>query len=147
MNQQRIIMNFSMPPSLEDIEVMAAGILETLPEDLAEFCEGLAIEIEDMPDETIVDETGVDDAFDLLALYKSGGEIAPGIERKSANDDDVLVLFRRPVLDLWCESGEDLSAVIRQTMIEELGGQFDFSEDEIDEMLQEHYQSLLADHS
>ena len=44
---------------------------------------------------------------------------------------------------MWCESGEHLTAMLRQIMIEELGKHFDFSEDEIDEMSERHYQGML----
>ncbi len=143
MDSKQIIMSFSTPPSMDDLEVMAGEIIETLPEELAEFCDSMAIQIEDMADEALEDELDLDDAFDLLALYRSGKEISPGVERKTANDDDLLIIFRRPVLDLWCETGEDLTHILRQTMIEEIGRNFDFSTDEIDEMTERHYQGML----
>ena len=143
MGSKRIIMNYTVPPSLDDLDVMAASVLETLPEELQEFCDGIALIIEDFPDETLEQELDLDDPYDLLALYRSGREISPGIESKSANDDDALILFRRSILDMWCESGEDLNAVLRQVMIEELGKNFDFSDDEIEEMAERHYQGML----
>ena len=88
-------------------------------------------------------ELDLDDPFDLLILYKSGKEISPGVVRKTANDDDVLILFRRPILDLWCESGEDLSLLVRTAMVEELGRHFEFSDDDIEEMSERHYQGML----
>lgn len=136
-------MNFTRPPSDEDLEVIAGESLESLPEELLEFCEGIAIAVEELPDEVTAAELELEDVYDLLALYKSGKEISPGVERKSANDDDVLVLYRRPILDMWCEGGEDLGALVRQIMIEELGRHFDFSEDEIEEMTGRHYQGML----
>ncbi len=140
---RQIIMNFSVPPALEDLEVVAGECLESLPEELAEFCEGMAIQLEDLPDEATEMELDLETSFDLLALYRSGKEISPGVERKTANDDDLLILYRRPILDLWCESGEDLSNLIRRVMIEELGRHFEFSDDEIDEMSERHYQGML----
>lgn len=140
---QKIIMNYSTPPSLEDMEVIAAEALGNLPEELLEFCDELALRVEDFPDEVVEHEMDLDDSYDLLALYKNGKEIAPGVERKTANDDDVLVLYRRPILDLWCEEQDDLMTLVRQVMIEELGRRFDFSETEIDEMVQRHYQGML----
>lgn len=136
-------MSFSAPPSLEDIEVMAEEILESLPEELAQFCEGLVIRVEDLPDEATEMEMDLGDPFELPALYRSGKEIAPGIEKKTANDDDVLIIYRRSILDLWCETGEDLAACIRQAMIDELGRNFDFSDIEIEEMAARHYQGML----
>ena len=46
MERERIIMNFSVAPSAEDIEVMALSALESLPEQLMELCEGLAVKVE-----------------------------------------------------------------------------------------------------
>jgi predicted Zn-dependent protease with MMP-like domain len=143
MNRQQIIMNYSVPPSLDDLEVLAQEVFETLPEELVEFCSEIAIKIEQMPDESIEDELNLEDPFELLALYRSGKELAPGVTSKTANDDDVLVLYRRPILDLWCDVQEELSLVIREAMITELGRNFDFSEDEIEDMTRRHFQGLL----
>lgn len=136
-------MNFSVPPGLDDLEVMAGTIVETLPEELLEFCDGLAVVIEDFADETTEQELELEDPYDLMALYRSGKEISPGVERKTANDEDVLILYRRPILDMWCETGEDLGALLRQVVIEELGKHFDFADDEIEEMAERHYQGML----
>ena len=142
-DSKRIIMNFSMPPSLEDMEIMAAFVFETLPQELGTFCETLKIAVEDFPDEALEQELDIDDPYELLALYRSGKEISPGVEKKTANDDDALLLFRRPILDMWCETGDDLGAVLRQVMVEELGKYFEFSEEEIDEMAGQNYQDMI----
>ena len=143
MNRQQIIMNFSLPPALEDVKVIAQQAIENLPEEIMEFCEKLALEVEDFPDTAVESELDLGDPYELVALYRSGGQISPGVQKKVANDDDVLVIFRRPLLDLWCETGGDLGALVRQVMIEELGQNFDFSEEEIEEMNQRHYQGML----
>lgn len=143
MSRKEIIMSFSSPPSSEDINAIASSTLESLPEELLEFCDEMAIVIEELPDEAMEQELELDDPYDLIALFRKGSQIAPGIESKTANDDDVLTLFRRPLLDMWCETGDDLNILIRQIMIEELGQNFDFSDDEIDEMAKRHYQGML----
>jgi len=143
MDQQRIIMNFTRSPSAEDLMAIADAIIESMPEEIMEFCDSLTIQIEELADEAIENDLDLEDPYELVALYRSGSQIAPGVEKKVANDDDVLILFRRPLLDLWCETGDDLNNLVRQVMIEELGQNFDFSEDEIDEMTQRHYQGML----
>lgn len=144
MNQQnRIIMNFSGPPSADDLMAIAQATLESLPEEIMEFCDSLTVQIEEVPDEAIENDLDLDDPYELVALYRSGTQIAPGVQKKVANDDDVLILFRRPLLDLWCETCDDLNVLVRQVMIEELGQNFDFSEDDIDEMSRRHYQGAL----
>ncbi len=141
--QQQIIMSYTTPPGTEEMEVMGAGILETLPEELQEHCEGVAVRVEEFPDAGTESELDLEDPYDLLALYKSGKEISPGVQKKTANDDDILIIYRRPVLDMWCESGDDLIVLLRQVMIEELGRHFEFSDDDIDEMTRRHFQGVL----
>ena len=143
MDQHRIIMSFSRPPGADDIETIAGEILSSLPEEITEHCESLAIEVEEFPDDATQVEMELDDPYELVALYRSGKEISPGVERKVANDDDILVLYRRPILDLWCDTQEELTALIREVMIEELAGNFDFSDDEIAEMTRRHHQGML----
>jgi predicted Zn-dependent protease with MMP-like domain len=143
MDQHRIIMSFSRPPGADDIETIAGEILSSLPEEITDHCESLAIEVEEFPDDATQVEMELDDPYELVALYRSGKEISPGVERKVANDDDILVLYRRPILDLWCDTQEDLTALIREVMIEELAGNFDFSDDEIAEMTRRHHQGML----
>ncbi len=143
MENRQIIMNYTVPPSPEDISVMATTILEALPEELYTFCEALTIRIDEFPDEATEQELDLGDSYDLLALYKSGREISPGVERKIASEDDLLILYRRPIMDMWCENCEDLNFLLRQVIIEELGRHFDFSEDEIYEMTERHYQGLF----
>lgn len=143
MERQSIIMSFSAPPSPEDLEAIAKASLEHLPEEILELCEDLTIRIEELADEALESELDLEDPYELVCLYRSGSEISPGVTKKVANDDDVLIIFRRPLLDLWCETGEDLNMLVRHVMIEELGQNFDFSEDEIQEMTQRHYQGLF----
>lgn len=144
MDRRHIVMNFTTPPSIEDIEVIAQTCLtEGMPDEMSEMIESLTVEVEDMPDEALELEMELDHPYELVALYKSGRQIAPGVERKVANDDDVLILFRRALLDLWGETGEDINILVRQVMIEELGQHFEFGEREIDEMVRQHHQGRL----
>ncbi len=138
MNRQSIVMNFTVPPSADDFDALASVICETLPDELSVHYEELTISIDEMADDTILDDLGVDDPYELLALYKSGKEISPGVERTVANDDDVLVLYRRAILDMWCETGDDLQALIRQVIIEELGRYFELSDDDIEDMAERY---------
>jgi len=138
MNQQ-IIMNFSAPPSPDDLMVIANGLLENMPDELIDHIEDLTIQIEEFPDEATESDLDLEDQYELLTLYKPGSELAPGVETKAANDDDVLILFRRPLLDLWCETGEDLASIIRDAMIEEIATQFEFPDNDIEAMTAQNH--------
>lgn len=143
MENRNIIMNYTVAPSLDDMEMIALSLMETLPDEILRHCEDLGILVEDMVDEVIEQDLDLSDPFELLALYKSGKEISPGVELKNAENEDVLILFRRSILDVWCETGDDLGNLIRQVMIEEIARNFDFNEDDINEMLLRHFQGML----
>ncbi|MGH1377551.1 MAG: metallopeptidase family protein [Alphaproteobacteria bacterium] len=143
MECKSIIMNHTVPPSLEDLETMANGVLPSMPEELLGHCEGLVVVLEDIVDEAMLVDLNIEDPFELLALYKNGKEISPGIVRKVANDDDVLVLYRRALLDVWCETEEDLQSIIRQVMIEEMGRYFEFSDNDVQDMTEQDYRGVL----
>ena len=143
MTGQRIIMNYTTPPDLDDLAAIANSCLQLMPEELTAFCDNLAIEIEDLPDDVILDDANVDEPYDLVAFLKRGNQLSPGVEKKSANDEDVLTIYRRPLLDYWCETQDDLKQLMRQIIIEELGQNYDFSDDEIDEMAARPYQGAV----
>ena len=142
MGARKVIMNF-IPPSYDDLETIAQDIIDDLPEEIASVNGDIVLEIEDLVDETMEHALDLDDAYDLLLHFKHEKDIAPGIERKQSDNNGTLILFRRPILDEWCDSGEDLSVLIRQLIIEELGRVYDFSDDEIEDMVNRHHQGML----
>ncbi len=139
MESRRIVMNYTVPPSSEDIESITQSVWDSLPDGIAGHCEELTFEIEDMVDDITMRDLSLNDPFELLALYKSGKEISPGVEKKVANDDDILVLYRRAILDMWCETEDDLDVTIRQAIVAELGRFFECSDDDVQEMLERCY--------
>ena len=143
MDAKQIIMNYTVPPGLNDFETLVGAILETMPDELVEHCEDLSVVVEDFPDDATQADMELDDPYELLALYRSGRELSPGVEKKDADNEDALVLFRRPILDVWCENCEDITGLIREVMVEEIARAHDFSDAEIDEMTSRHHQQVL----
>lgn len=139
MDSRCIIMNYTVPPSLEDIQSLSEMIFEGLPEEILRHCEDVVLIVEDFVDDMTMQDLEVEDPFELLALFKNGKEIAPGIQKKVANEEDSLIVFRRSVLDMWCESEDNLETVLRNVLIEELGRAFDLSDDDIHDLTERHY--------
>jgi predicted Zn-dependent protease with MMP-like domain len=141
--RHQIIMNFASAPSVDDVLGIALAHVETLPEELLEKCNELQVVVEEFPDTATEQELDLTDPYDLLALFRAGSQISPGVTKKTSKADDTIILYRRPILDMWCESGEDLNHLIRQVMIGELGECLEFAEDQIEEMVNRHYQGML----
>ncbi len=102
-------------------------ILKELPRGLQKYTGKLKIIIEDFPDAFIEQEMELETGFDLLGCYQSSGAITANRKKQ-----DTLYLYRRPILDLWTETGEDLTNLINRVMLQEIGHHFGFSNNEID---------------
>jgi predicted Zn-dependent protease with MMP-like domain len=136
-------MNIGMPPSIDDITAIAQALVDSLPDELLECFDDLDILVEEFPDDVTLGDLGVDQPYDLLGLYRAASEISPGVQKKVANGHDVLTLYRRPILDFWCEECSDFNDILRQVMIEEIGAHFDFSDEDIEELVARHHQGQL----
>lgn len=119
------------PPSLADIDTLAREALGVLPEELRQFTEGVIIQVQDFPDDEVVEEMELESPFDILGLYTGVSLAEKRIEQTGATPDMVF-LYRRPILDYWCETGEDLAHVVRHVLIHEIGHHFGFSDEEME---------------
>ena len=119
------------PPTLAEIELLAAEAFETIPEELRRHVANVPIRVEEFPDAETEEEMGLESPFDLLGLYRG-----VALPRQSVLDvrtrPDMIFLYRRPILDYWCEEGLDLRAVIRHVLIHEIGHHFGFSDADMD---------------
>jgi predicted Zn-dependent protease with MMP-like domain len=118
------------PPSLADIEELARRALATIPQQLKKHLGPVVIRVEEFPDEQTEAEMGLDSPFDILGLYRG-----VALPHKSVSDPrpglDMVFLYRRPILDYWCETGEDLPHLVRHVLIHEIGHHFGFSDDDM----------------
>ncbi len=119
------------PPDLADLDRLAREALASLPEHLGRHVVDVPIRIEDFPDTETATEMELESPFDLLGLYRG-----VSLDRKSVSDSphdvDMIFLYRRPILDYWSESGEDLYHVVRHVLIHEIGHHFGLSDEEME---------------
>ena len=115
------------PPSAAEIEAMATRALAGLPRRFKDALGPIVIRVEEFPDEETERAMGLDSPFDLLGLYRG-----VALPHKSVSDPrpeiDMIYLYRRPMLDYWCETGEDLYDIVRHVLIHEIGHHFGFSD-------------------
>ena len=69
--------------------------------------------------------------FDLLGLYQ-GIDLTRRSVSDQPDDLDVVYLYRRPILDYWCDMEEDLLHVVRHVLIHEIGHHFGYSDDDME---------------
>jgi predicted Zn-dependent protease with MMP-like domain len=127
-----------LPPSLEDLEALANEGLKTIPEVLRRHVRDVVIQVQDFPDEDTERDMDLETPFDLLGLYR-GVDLTRQSVSDVRSEPDMIFLYRRPLLDFWCDSGEDLAHVVRHVLIHEIGHHFGFSDDDM-EALEESMQ-------
>ncbi len=118
---------FDAPPSLADLDDLAREAFETIPDELRAYAREVIIRVVEFPDDDTVREMGLDSPFELSGLY-SGVPIGEKSVSAPPAGVDMILLYRRPLLDEWCETGEDLTRLIRHVLIHEIGHHFGFSD-------------------
>ncbi len=119
------------PPSLADIDTMARNALAALPEPMLRMTDGVVLQVADFPDDDVIAEMGLESPFDIMGLYQGVSLMEKRMET-SGDLPDMVFLYRRPILDYWCETGEDLGHVVRHVLIHEIGHHFGFSDDDME---------------
>jgi len=86
--------------------------------------------VEEFADDATLDEMGIDDPFELTGLY-SGLPIGAKSVDHSGAMPDMIQLYRRAILDEWCDSGVSLEALVAHVVIHEIGHHFGLSDEDM----------------
>jgi predicted Zn-dependent protease with MMP-like domain len=119
-------------PTALDIERIGRRVLSELPGLFRRHVRDVVIRVEDFPDEETEREMALESPYDLLGLYRGvpvghGSELGP-----PRQDVDMIFLYRAPLLLYWCETGEPLGDIVRNTLIHEIGHHFGYSDEDME---------------
>ncbi|WP_158815864.1 metallopeptidase family protein [Methylocapsa sp. S129] len=119
-------------PTAGDIERLAEAAFARLPDGFQKLCEGLIIQVVDFPDEETLDEMGAQTEFDLLGLFRGRGMIHRPAVAETGTLPNMVWLYRRPLLDFWCEGEDSLGTVVTHVLVHEIGHHFGLSDEDIE---------------
>ena len=125
------MMGWGAPPGPEDIAGMAERALASIPPRLRQHVQGVAILVEDSPDDETLAELGIENAWDLTGLYR-GVPLGHKDSAGTRHEPDMILLYREPILLEWIETGEDLYRLVRNVLIHEIAHHFGFSDRDIE---------------
>ena len=115
-------------PTSEDIEALARAAFEGLPASFRGLSEGLVIQVADFPDDETLQEMGAESEFDLLGLFSGRGLAQRGATEETGELPNMIWLYRRPLLDFWCDGGDTLGEVVTHVLVHEIGHHFGLSD-------------------
>jgi acetylglutamate kinase len=127
---------FTTPPDAAAIAVLAERALESIPERLLRHVQDVVIVVEELPDDELVAEMGLESPWELTGLYH-GVPLGERSFSDVARMPDRIVLYRQPILFEWIELGEDLTRLVGSVLIHEIAHHFGFSDADIEALERE----------
>lgn len=117
-------------PSADDLMAMAEAARAALPAPFAAGAAEVRVSVEDWPSDDVLDELGIEDAYDLTGLYDGEALTERSVEAPAGPSR--VVLYRRPLLDEWAARGDvALEDLVAHVVIHELAHHFGWSDDDI----------------
>ena len=119
-------------PSIEVFAALAEAALAELPDAFRRLVGEVQMRIMDFAEDEVLDELEIEDPFQLTGLYRG-----PDLTRRSGLDavphPSMLFLYRRPILDEWCERGDvTLGELVTHVLVHEIGHHFGLSDADIE---------------
>ncbi|MXO58170.1 neutral zinc metallopeptidase [Altererythrobacter salegens] len=123
--------NFGMPPSADEIEMLARAALERLPDDFARHIGDIVLQVDDFASDEVLADLGIEDPFELSGLYEGVALTERSIEHSGTMPDRIF-LYRRALLDEWAERGDvTLEDLVTHVVVHEVGHHFGLSDDDM----------------
>ena len=123
---------FGPAPSLDDLAALAEAAFAGLPEEFRRLTGEVLFRVEDFAAQEVLDELGIEDAFELTGLYQ-GVDLGRRSVLDPSPQPSMVFLYRRPILDEWAERGDiALEALVEHVLVHEIGHHFGLSDAQID---------------
>ena len=119
---------FDQPPTADEIETIARAALASLPEPFAAHLSAVVLLIEELADDALLAELGIEHPLDLTGVYEGIPIGDKSVDAPSALPDRIR-LFRRAILDEWVEEDEPFEHLVRHILIHEVGHHIGLSDE------------------
>lgn len=117
-------------PTAAEIEALAREVLQRMPAPFAAHLADIVLVVEEFADEETLAELEIEDPFGLTGVYH-GQPVGDKGSTQSGAMPDRIHLYRRPILDEWCDTGDTLTALITHVVVHEVGHHFGLSDEDM----------------
>ncbi len=119
-------------PDMATFEAIARQAWQRLPGSFRELCDDVVIRVQDFADDEVLDELDIESPYELMGLYQGVALTEKSVADASANGPDLVVLYRRAILDEWSNGDDTLGEIIAHVLIHEVGHHFGFSDEDME---------------
>ncbi len=120
----------SRPTSLAEFDAVARRVYQAMPLQFRQMCDGLVIQTVEWPDDDTLDHMGINTPYGLLGLYH-GVDLTRKSVMHPMPRQDMVFLYRQPILAFAKHRNEELVRVIAHVLIHEIGHHFGLSDDDM----------------
>jgi len=118
-------------PTFDEVDAIARRVFDGLPATFRRLCNGLVIRVVEFPEDETLVEMNAESEFDLLGLFRGRGLAQSESGPATGAPPNMIWLYRRPLLDYWCEGADTLEEVVAHVLIHEIGHHFGLSDDDM----------------
>jgi predicted Zn-dependent protease with MMP-like domain len=122
---------FGLPPSVDDIAILAERALASIPPQFAEHARDVGVVVEDHADDATLREMNINSPWELSGLYR-GTPLTLRSVMDPVRQPDRIFIYREPILLEWIETGEDLYRLVRNVVVHEVAHHFGLSDADIE---------------
>ena len=115
-----------LAPAAAEIEALAREALERVPEPFARHLANVVLVVEEFADARTLADLGIEDPFDLTGIYH-GRPV--GEDATTGDMPPAIHLYRRSILDEWCDGDEALDHLVTHIVVHEVGHHFGLSDE------------------
>jgi predicted Zn-dependent protease with MMP-like domain len=87
--------------------------------------------VQDFAEDDVLEEMGIESPFELLGLYQGVDMVRRAIS-DPVQETERVFLYRRALLDVWCEGEDSLPDIVRHVLIHEIGHHFGYSDEDME---------------
>jgi len=118
------------PTTLEAFARLVARALDTLPMEIAEKLENVAVTIEDRPSPEVLKEKGLTNPDELFGLYRGIPRPWRSIFAPLTDFPDKIEIYYQPIVRA-CSHARDIRDLVRRVVVHEVGHHFGMTHEQM----------------
>ncbi len=120
----------TLAPDAAALERLGEEAIQSLPDHFRAHLTGVVLRVDEFADDEVLASLGIEDPFELTGLY-TGRPLAEQTTTNSAELPTMIHLYRRPLLDVWVDTGVGLEDLISHVIVHDVVHHFGFSDEEM----------------